>query len=503
MIRKQAALFAAGVCLLLSACRPDIEPDPIETDEQLMTDFMLSKADNPSLKENIVFLFDTATQTFYYHTQEWIDSIHSLVPTFFADGEVYDGNSEVLSATTPMDFSSRPIACQVRKGNTYHNYTIELRCPQSTGIPVFDIRTDNGQDITSKTEYSRASVAVYTTGQAEPYLEQRGQIRGRGNNTWWQPKKPYRLKLDKKAPLFGMQSAKSWVLLANALDPTLLCNTVALEIARRMDAPHTNHTQPVEVFLNRRYCGSYTLTEVVQVKKKRIDVDTIAGGFLGEIDANYDETYKAHSQYFSLPVMVKAPESQAGLDNALSAVNALEKALNRNTISYAEYSEIVDVESVIRYMLLNELVKNGEVCHPKSVFIHRHNGDDLLHFGPVWDFDWAFGYTGRNYRYFFQPENLLFHATGNREPGSKFFGAFLRDPTFCSLYAMRWEEYAARLKDIDLYIYNQGELLRYSQQENAIRWGQEKIHYETQYVLMADFLRRRIAAMNEAYKDYK
>ncbi len=504
-MKKQACFMLSLCSLLLLSCQSATqqEPEPQQTEQHLLTGFMLRKTDNPALSKDIVFNYDTTTQTYYCHTQAFIDSIHCLIPTFFADGNAFVNGEEVIPCITPQDFSIRPITYQIRKGNLYRNYTVELRCPQSTGLPVLDIQTVNGKEITSKTEYSDASVAIYTQGSASPYLKQQASIRGRGNSTWWYPKKPYRLKLDKKAPLFGMQSAKTWVLLANAIDPTLLCNTVALEMAKRMDFPYVNHTQAVELFVNRKYCGSYVLTEAIQVKKNRVEVDTLSGGFLTEFDTNYDEAYKTHSRYFQLPVMMKAPESEEGLNNAVNTVNELEKVLQRGNFSYSDYYQIVDVVSVIRYMLLNELCKNGEVCHPKSVFAYRENSNDLLHFGPPWDFDWAYGYTGANFHYFTYPQQLMFHPDNNNEPGSKLFGAFLNDPSFCILMAAWWNEYKPRLNDIDQFIYQQGEILRYSQQENAIRWGQENLQYETYLILMADFLQQRMEAISKALSTYE
>ena len=503
-MKKRSVYLYAAVTLLLAACQPaEQKLDYIETEEQLLTSFVIRKADNPFLHDDIEFKFDSATQTYYYHTQQFVDSIHTLIPTFFADGNAYVKGKEVIPCVTPQDFSIRPVTYQIRKGNFVHNYSVEFRCPQSTGLPVLDILTDNGKDITSKTEYSESSVSIYTQGDAKPCLQQRAGIRGRGNSTWWYPKKPYRLKLEKKAGLFGMQPAKAWVLLANAIDPTLLCNTVALEIANRMGFPYVNHTQPVELFINRRYCGSYVLTEAVQVKKDRVAVDTLVGGFLSEIDSNYDELYKARSRWFSLPVMMKAPESREGLNNVMDMVNDLEKALNKTNFSYADYYQIVDVESVIRYMLLNELCKNGEVCHPKSIFVYRENKNDLLHFGPPWDFDWAYGYTGGNFHYFTYPEDLLFHAGNTNGAGSKLFGSFLKDPVFRYMYAQQWKEYVPRLQDLDQYIYGQAEILRYSQEENAIRWGQERINYETYTILMADFLQQRIDAISNELMQYE
>ncbi len=53
------------------------------------------------------------------------------------------------------------------------------------------------------------------------------QIRGRGNSTWLHAaKKPFKIKLESKADIFGLGANKHWVLLANAMDPTLIHNRV-------------------------------------------------------------------------------------------------------------------------------------------------------------------------------------------------------------------------------------------------------------------------------------
>ena len=93
-------------------------------------------------------------------------------------------------------------------------------------------------------------------------------MKGRGNSTWGYPKKPYRLKLNKKAEICGLGKAKNYVLLANHLDPTLMLNSVAFKIGRLLELPFTNHAIPVDVVLNGIYKGSYLLTEQIEVKRK-------------------------------------------------------------------------------------------------------------------------------------------------------------------------------------------------------------------------------------------
>ena len=54
------------------------------------------------------------------------------------------------------------------------------------------------------------------------------QIKLRGNYTATLPKKPYKIKLEKKAKLFDMSNDKDWALMANALDKTLTNTALAM-----------------------------------------------------------------------------------------------------------------------------------------------------------------------------------------------------------------------------------------------------------------------------------
>ncbi len=49
-------------------------------------------------------------------------------------------------------------------------------------------------------------------------------IRGRGQGSWGMDKNPYKIKLEEKADLFGMGKSKTWVLLANYFDDSLMRN---------------------------------------------------------------------------------------------------------------------------------------------------------------------------------------------------------------------------------------------------------------------------------------
>ena len=89
-------------------------------------------------------------------------------------------------------------------------------------LPVVYINTENGAPIVSKEDYINAQLIIQgnETYNSDTTTLYNGvtEIRGRGNSTWGQPKKPYKLKLDKKTDVFGMGKNKHWVLLANYMD---------------------------------------------------------------------------------------------------------------------------------------------------------------------------------------------------------------------------------------------------------------------------------------------
>ena len=62
----------------------------------------------------------------------------------------------------------------------------------------------------------------------------------------------------------------------------------------------------------------------------------------------------------------------------------------------------VHVQSMATFLMTNELIANYELMHPKSTYYFCRdilNADSLIHFGPVWDLDWGYGFE-RHSNYF-------------------------------------------------------------------------------------------------------
>ena len=110
-------------------------------------------------------------------------------------------------------------------------------------------------------------------------------IRGRGNSTWRDtPKKPYKIKLDKKTDLLQRGSEynnKHWVLVANYFDQTFVKDRMTAWLADQMGFEFTPRGVPVDVMLSgskygTRYIGSYYLSENVRVDDNRLPLEELS-----------------------------------------------------------------------------------------------------------------------------------------------------------------------------------------------------------------------------------
>ena len=103
-------------------------------------------------------------------------------------------------------------------------------------------------------------------------------IRGRGNSTWQKSgKRPFKIKLDKKADLFSLGKNKHWVLVANAMDPTLMRDRITAWLGDELGCGFTPRGVPVDVVMvgenyGTQYIGSYYFSENVRVDENRLDI---------------------------------------------------------------------------------------------------------------------------------------------------------------------------------------------------------------------------------------
>jgi spore coat protein CotH len=370
-----------------------------------------------------------------------------------------------------------------------------------TGLPVIKINTKNGKAVAGKEKYITADIEIIDPDNSRNNLKSSVEIRGRGNTTWNAPKKPYRLRFFKKTSLFGYEKAKSWVLLANYQDTTLMLNSAAFELGRIFGLPFTPHYTHVEVILNGRYEGSYVLTEQIQAGKGRVDIDGDKG-FLAELDTHYDEGPKFLTNILELPVMIKHPEGlteDSGYDFVRDALNELEAALFADIFPDSGYRDLLDLDTWIDYIMINEITRNIDIQFPHSVYLYKGGKtDSKICLGPLWDFDYGFDYNGGRYfdRYFNDASGMYYNTVFREGAGQKFFSRFFDDPFFRKKYKERWNEKYRDIAGMEIFFDQMAAMLEESQKLNSRIWWWKKVYYKKEIERMKAWWRNRIDCLN-------
>lgn len=347
-------------------------------------------------------------------------------------------------------------------------------------VPTIYINIENNAEVVDKQTYLNAELMAEGNGIVDDFPATAVSIKGRGNSTWTNfPKKPWRLKFAKKQSLCGLAKAKNFALIANFIDPTNMRNAVAFKLGQMLEMPWTNHCVPVNVVMNGTYRGLYMLTEKVGINSGSVDIDETSG-MLWELDANYDEDFKFISSGFQLPVMVKDPDfaelaqnnpdgptAQEMFDSWRSDFERMEAAVAG--ASSDDWTDYIDLESLVKYMFVYSLTGNQEPNWPKSVYLHKAAKSEKYAFGPIWDFDWAYTFGGANKEGDGLPANRWVSSGG--EPGSKFFGKLCSDALFRAEFKALIERFVeSGLDDLLGYIDEYADLIRPASYSNGERW---------------------------------
>ena len=216
------------------------------------------------------------------------------------------------------------------------------------------------------------------------------QVKGRGNGTWVQDKKPYQIKFKDKVDLFGMGKARKWVLLANAIDTTNLRIDTAFYLGRTLGMEYAFDGEFVELYFNGEYEGLYYLTHAVEINKSSVNLKDPMG-ILVELDNVYGwmEDYFETDNGDKLIVkdVLKEDNRDIAMKEFLNKYNQLETAISKK--NYKTICKLADVESFAKYYLLSEFTVNPD-AYWTSFYMYKDGEDDKIHAGPGWDFDLAF-----------------------------------------------------------------------------------------------------------------
>ncbi len=343
------------------------------------------------------------------------------------------------------------------------NKTYPMNVYQSKGLPAMFLAPDSGslEYIHEAKKYEEPADMLLVTEEGEALYDGRlTKCKGRGHYSFNLKKKPYNIKLETSTNFYGMGKDKTWALIANYTDNSLLRNAVTFDLARAVGLAYTPEYQFVDLYACGDYLGTYMLTEKIKIDDDRVDIfsledasealngdlsafkrfgsrgsgkdtmrgyqipldpEDITGGYLMEIDQK--NRYEAEPSGFvtklGQPVVVHSPEyaSVAQITYISSLFNSLERALRAgdgvDQQTGKHYSEIIDVESLAKRYVIEEFCRNYDANQSSQYFYKPADSQStLIYAGPVWDYDTAYANTDRDDGAHLSPRGLQVGTQG-------------------------------------------------------------------------------------------
>ena len=258
-------------------------------------------------------------------------------------------------------------------------------------VPQLHINTVNGNGLSLQKEDGYTDASFSADGGEEEKIV----VKVRGNSTAMTAKKSFTFKFDKKKDLFGMGKGKKWVLLANPFDPTLLRNYVAFDFAQELGLSYTSEQKIVELWLDGKFRGCYTLMEPVQAGKDRVNIDVEGNSdFMLEYERLRTDEGTTYINIDGLRFGISEPdepddEQVAYITETMQRLTDLINSGDRDAIESA-----VDISSFAKFYLLNEFIKTNDFNF-SSVFFYYKNGK--FYAGPPWDYDLSMGNVNKDF----------------------------------------------------------------------------------------------------------
>ena len=422
-------------------------------------------AENPILSEDL----HCEVSEYEGLVECWIPKLvdsKELTPRFsFRGSEVKINGESVTSGSKKFDFTA-PVTLTVVSSNKTHTYTVYVHA--YTGLPVMRINTAGGAAIESKEEYVSAHMTltedVLTRGPGD-VIEADLQIKGRGNSSWVQPKKPYRLKFNEKVALLGEHKDKSWVLIANYTDKSMIRNHLAFALGKMSKLDWTPNSHFVELYLNGQYNGTYLLCEKINISNHRVAVGD--DGFIFEVTGKATEE---ENPYFTTgaidyPIQIKAPTVEWGSADFIYAGNFVSDCENAIFAGSSDlWSTYLDLDSFVDWYLIHEISKNEDSMFHVSCFMNMKRGGKLK-MGPIWDFDIAFGNVKE------ESNTTAMLPEGTELDWSQWYTRLMYDRTFVKKLKERYAYFYSHKNEIMSFINQDAHYLRYAAQENERKWG--------------------------------
>ena len=462
---RKRIIFKAAVCILICvlvvlgvmyANRPNAEALIEAVDWETLYTYGDPAEESTKIRvqtvdgENLLILPGTASAEAVSFFFEIPDSVRVSVRGDLKSIRISSGDQ--VDLTSLCSGGHYDLKLEARKGRATSEYTLKL-CfadqiaamylisddPENEGRAWVESSPDKSNKATGQMILQNADGSVV-------YHDSLTQIKGRGNSTWKSDKKPYQIKLSTKTDLLQTDSedneTKTWVLLANYSDLTVMRNTLIYNLGLELGMEFCTENDWINLYYDGEYRGCYLLSEKVEVGSGRVDItdleelneeanegvdleelpvqtgktangatykycegmkspEDITGGYLLEMElyTRVEEEVCYFTTSRGQNVVVKSPEyaSREEMDYIASLYQEWEDSVYNggvNPVTGKKYTEYVDLRSSAICYLANEIAKNQDAFRT-SAFFYKDCHADIMYMGPLWDYDVTMNFNGK------------------------------------------------------------------------------------------------------------
>lgn len=229
-----------------------------------------------------------------------------------------------------------------------------------------------------------------------------------------------------------------------------------------------------------------------------------------------------------MPVCVKFPEDidVTGIKKDFAQLESAILSIRKNKGNAAaikagmdKVRELLDVQSFIDFLIIQELIYNVELAAPRSMYMHKDKGGKWV-MGPLWDFDAGFDFdwgTMTDGHHFFESykeyvlgPDPIHHSGAYWVP--EFFTDIFRSDEFCEEFIARWEEISPLIMtevwaNTEKYITAAENAMVRNLQRWPIyfpsdSWPQEEINFATEIANMYSWLSYRVDHLTPIFNRY-
>lgn len=484
----------------------------------------------------------------------------SLVVAGDQGSQPVNGNAAALnvSALASETDGYRLLTAKVGNGTAF-----TVRIMQATNLPTIYLTSTNANTQgrsyvdSSKRNTTTAALKMIDAAGSEISTMDIKELKARGNSTFtYAAKKSYQMKLETASDLLqNGENVKTWVLLANYFDATLMHDKLFKDMAAALEMPYTASCDWVNLYYDGEYRGVYLLSEKNAVKDTGINITDleaaykdqnpeygtnmttatgtnayggsytyttgltdptdITGGYLLELNHDAPDEVNGFVTKKGKGVNVKSPEwcGDAAMEYISEYYQAFENAVyamdeNGNYTGINDdgkhYYEYVDRDSLVKIFLLQELALSPDGFISSLYFYKDANG--IMYAGPIWDQDMTLG-TG--WTKYISPDTTDYHYLAD---------ALIQIPDFreavIAYYNATFAPQANALITEDGTIYGYADCLADSAEMNFVLWpyirvgdpnNAEHIWKNTTYASvladMQNWLTQRIAKLDVTFAE--